>query len=68
MGSSKFKDEVQRVELVDIFGELVFSREVYRNSDPVEIDISHLSAGIYFVKISFGNSIITERIVKVSHR
>jgi predicted outer membrane repeat protein len=66
--SSKFKVEVQKVELVDIFGKVVFSQEAQHNTDPIELDISHLPSGIYMVIISFGNEYITKKLVKVSHR
>jgi hypothetical protein len=66
--SAKCKDGVQKVEMVDIFGKVVFIQEAQSDTDPVEFDISQLSPGIYLARITLGNSTVTRRIVKVSHR
>ncbi len=67
-GGSKFKVEVCKVELVDIFGKVVLSMEMRSDYNPQELDISHLPSGIYLVMISLGNEYITKKLVKVSHR
>ncbi len=64
--SSKYKEEIQKVELVDIFGKCVFELETKDVAEPVEIDISHLPPGIYFAIISVGDISITDKLVKVS--
>jgi predicted outer membrane repeat protein len=64
--SSKFKVEVQKVELVDIFGKIVFTLKWQSDYNPIEIDISHLPSGIYLIRISQENRNIIKKLVKVS--
>jgi predicted outer membrane repeat protein len=64
--SVKFKEEIRKVELVDIFGKCVIELETKGINDPVEINISHLPPGIYFAIISAENISITKKLVKVS--
>jgi predicted outer membrane repeat protein len=66
--SAKFKVEVQRVELVDIYGKVVFSKDGQFDSKCMELDISNLSTGIYLVRIFTGDEFITKSLVKISHR
>jgi hypothetical protein len=63
---SKFKVEVQKVEIVDIFGKVVFVKEIQSDPNPLDFDISHLQSGIYLVRISSGDINITHKLVKVS--
>jgi predicted outer membrane repeat protein len=63
---SKFKVEVQKVEIVDIFGKVVFVKEIKSDPNPLDFDISHLQSGIYLVRISSGDINITHKLVKVS--
>jgi hypothetical protein len=65
-GGSKFKVEVQEVELVDSFGKVVLSMEMNSESNPLEFDISHLPSGIYLVRILSGNKSITKKLIKIS--
>jgi len=60
--SSKFK--VQSVEVFDIFGKKVSSYHLITSSSNLLIDISHLPADIYFVKIATETGIITKKIIK----
>ena len=69
--SSKFK--VQSVEVFDVMGKkfpfvipnAVRNPEQYGpKPDGVVIDISHLSAGIYFLKIQTETGIVTKKIIK----
>lgn len=65
-GGSKFKDEVQKVELVDIFGKVVITLEGRNYFDPLEFDISHLPSGTYLLRVTLGNESINKKLVKVS--
>ncbi|KAF0200491.1 MAG: hypothetical protein FD170_3456 [Bacteroidetes bacterium] len=57
----KGKVEFKSIELVDIYGKLL---EI-RNAETSEHDISHLPAGIYFVRVYFDNQMIVKKIVKL---
>ena len=50
---------VQRVEVFDLTGQMVIS------STKVEIQVSDLESGIYFVRITADDRIVTQRIVKL---
>lgn len=57
------------VEILDLHGKVIetFNNRTMeqRNSGTMELDITHLPAGIYFVKISSSDSQIVKRIVKL---
>jgi len=76
--SSKFKlitdnwrgsVKVFKVEVVDLFGhvlELNNNRTIEQlNNSAIEIDISNLPSGIYFVRISLENQTIVKKIIKL---
>ena len=65
-GGSKFKAEIQRVELVDIFGKVVVAYEGLSDIDPIELDISNLPSGTYLLRILLGNEYINRKLLKVS--
>ncbi|MDR2927002.1 MAG: T9SS type A sorting domain-containing protein [Cytophagaceae bacterium] len=50
---------VESVQIFDVFGNNI---EVYGNIP--SIDITHLSAGVYFVQITTGNRTITKKVIK----
>ena len=52
------------VELYDIYGKKHVSQLTFHNS-LIEIDISHLTAGVYFVQIITEKGVITKKIVKL---
>ncbi len=66
--SGKFKVELDRnnsnmkVEIVSIVGKVVFANE-YTHEESIEIDVTSVPQGIYFVNITDGHAIATKRIV-----
>jgi len=68
------RNDVQSVEVFDIYGRKVYEdsnfygltvlRSYGLTTDGVVIDISHLHAGIYFVKITTEQAIITKKVIK----
>jgi predicted outer membrane repeat protein len=62
-GSNNIK---KQIEVLDLNGKVVLSLDNLGTGDQIEIDISHLPPGIYMVRISTGNSIITKKLLKVS--
>jgi len=54
---------IENVEIFDIYGRKQKSKIVNLKSEMV-IDISHLTAGIYFVKVNTGNGTFVEKFIK----
>jgi Secretion system C-terminal sorting domain/FG-GAP repeat len=54
-------ENMERVEVVDITGKLVYEQLVL--NDVLDIDISGFSKGVYFVKVSTADGVGVERIV-----
>jgi hypothetical protein len=50
-----------KLELLDMHGRLILSTEVLRGTK--QLNVSNLEPGIYFIRISSGNTIITERLI-----
>lgn len=53
------KDKINKIEIYDVAARLVFSRQY--NTANVQMDVSHLSQGVYFIKM---NDTITRKFVK----
>lgn len=56
------KQEIQNASLFDIYGKLIQNHPV--NKKDFTINIENLAAGIYFLKISFGNKEETLKLIK----
>ena len=55
---------INNVEFFDIYGRNVHSSPVACNSSFVTIDISHFSAGIYFIRMQTNEGIVTQKVIK----
>jgi len=55
---------IQSVDIYDVFGRKKSSNHLITTSSNHLIDISHLSAGIYFVRITTETEIVTKKIIK----
>jgi len=55
---------IENVEVFDVYGRKHESTKARKHEGEVLIDISHLSAGIYFVKIRTEAGIVTQKIIK----
>ena len=53
---------VNHVEIYNLTGMMMFSQEY--DSEKVEIEVSALQSGVYFIKMTFGNAIETRRFIK----
>jgi murein tripeptide amidase MpaA len=51
------------LEINDIFGKNIFSKEVHDNGKTISIDIANISNGSYFLKLSSDKSTIIKKIV-----
>jgi len=56
--------KVESVEIYDVVGQVVGAYRIQPENTDTVIDISHLSAGIYFLKIETANGTITKKVVK----
>jgi len=54
-------ENMERVEVLDITGKLVY--EIAVSSNVLDIDISSFTKGVYFVKVSTADGVAVERIV-----
>jgi hypothetical protein len=54
---------LQNIEIFDIFGRNVNSKFKIQNSK-FDVDISHLPTGIYFLRITTENGIVSRKIIK----
>lgn len=54
---------LDKIEVYDILGKKYF--EIFPKNNLVEIDFSNFEKGTYFVKLSFGKTTITNKIVKL---
>ena len=58
--SSTFK--VQSVEVVDVYGKVINTMNVVEN--PTRINVSNLAAGMYFVRVTTEEGVVTKQFVK----
>jgi hypothetical protein len=64
--NSKFKIEINRVEVLDLNGKVLMEAGKQGSGEAgMEFDISDLPAGIYFIRISSLNSLVLKKIVKL---
>jgi hypothetical protein len=63
------KIQIQNIEIVDLYGKSMTinnNRTIEQlNSGTLELDISYLPAGIYFIRINLENQTIVKKIVKL---
>jgi hypothetical protein len=57
--------EIQRIELVDLSGKAVYSKEIESNGYEVVLDISNLKKGLYLMKVHTQNGFQTARVEKL---
>lgn len=69
--SGKFKitgsfsqNDVNQVEIIDVFGKVVKSFNGNFNDEATEFDLSNLPSGIYLVRISSSNSSFIQKVIK----
>ncbi len=66
---SIFNVEFETSELVDIYGKVLIAHNIRAmgqlNNETLELDISHLPPGIYFIRIHLENQTIVKKIVKL---
>jgi hypothetical protein len=55
---------VKNIEVFDINGRKLYPHSTFNSQLSTQIDVSHLSAGIYFVKISTENGDVVKKVVK----
>ena len=55
---------INNVELFDVYGRMQKSRKAEEQKGELNIDISELSKGIYFLKINTENGIVTKKVIK----
>jgi hypothetical protein len=60
---SSLKLRIENIEIIDIYGQKLSSL-TSRSSPLTSINISHLPAGIYFVRITTDKGIVPKKIIK----
>ncbi len=56
------KEIIESIEILDILGKIIFNSNI--KSENITIDTTQFNSGIYFAKISLGNSIQTIKLIK----
>lgn len=56
------KEIIESIEILDVLGKIIFNSNV--KSENITIDTTQFNSGIYFAKISLGNSIQTIKLIK----
>jgi hypothetical protein len=63
--NSKSQNSISKLEVVDIYGKVVYISTANRIPQTAHLNISHLPAGIYFVRIFIDNQIVVKKIIKL---
>ena len=62
---NRSQSAVGKIELVDMFSKVVMELFTGKfTSEIMEFDVSHLPAGVYFVRMDLGNKCIVEKLIK----
>ncbi len=61
---NKASNSITDLELVNINGQAVFQKKNTDYADELTLDLSSLTAGMYFLKVNFKGTIVTKKIVK----
>ena len=56
--------EQPTIEIYNVVGQVVFKSQLSKLSPETTIDVSHLSAGLYFLKVTTNKGTVTEKFVK----
>ena len=60
--SSANGSEIKSIEILNLSGQMVITKSLIKNQK--SLNISELSAGIYFIKVNLTNQIIIKKIIK----
>ena len=55
-------NDVNRLDIYDIQGKVLLSTVVNQNSNSINLDVSELNSGIYFVKVQSKNNLYTKKV------
>lgn len=55
--------EINRFEIIDMYGKVVKSRKGAFIKEGINVDVSDLTAGVYFCRFHFGKHIITKELI-----
>jgi len=64
LGIRNYELRIESVEVFDVYGRKHECTNARKHEGGILMDISHLPAGIYFVKINTEKGIITKKIIK----
>jgi hypothetical protein len=57
--------QLQNIEVIDISGKILFSKNDFDNSGgEIQIDLSNVAKGVYFLKLSANKKSVVKKIVK----
>jgi hypothetical protein len=57
-------DNISIINVFNISGQNVISRQVGANSGKVNIDVANLNSGVYFIQVISGNQTTTQKLIK----
>ena len=64
-GSGSMGGQVKAIRVYDALGKAVLSPSLNASGENLEVNMSGLKSGLYFIRIEYGNTIETVRIVKL---
>lgn len=61
----KTKVNQMDIELIDITGKTVLTKAIksHSNTDPIQLEVSHLNKGVYFIKVDTGDQAIAKKLI-----
>lgn len=59
----QFQQKVNNVQLMDVQGEIYFSKEIAKSEEKLKIYTGDLTAGVYFLEANVGNQIKSRKII-----
>ncbi|PLW97559.1 MAG: hypothetical protein C0591_06305 [Marinilabiliales bacterium] len=61
--SSFFNQQSSVAKMYDLDGKKLLEKQIPKGTESVEIDISHLSSGVYFIQLQIENKKTTKKLI-----
>ncbi len=61
--SLKFEVEDAMLEIFDLHGRKLLEKQITKGNETIEIDVSHLSSGVYFIQLQIEQTTTTGKLI-----